>query len=274
MVKPPAPVTGCLAPQKNLVLNQNISKAITLVYKVVVALNIGNEMTQSTEPLSVNTLKTAVDQVIQARKSVKVVGDVDAIPEIPEGFFAEVQEAMKIAGWAPFHFTAHDTHLDREMNSPVPWRFYALNQTNCLRLIDALIAHPTLGLTKKAAILRMIAAYGTLVLVTWLPDPDNSKNAEDMARRELKNEEHIAAAAAATQNLLLAATARNIDSYWSSGGVLRDAATFELCNIPPQERLLGAIFLAPDMPDRAGVRPGKLRELRGMPDQWMRSVTV
>ena len=231
-------------------------------------------MSQSTEALSASILEKAVDQVIQARKSVKVIGDVDAIPEIPEGFFAEVQEAMKVSGWAPFHFTAHNSHLDRDMNSPVPWRFYALDQANCLRLIDALIAHPELGLTKNAAILRMIAAYGALVLVTWLPDPESTSSAEEMARRELKNEEHIAAAAAATQNLLLAATARNIDSYWSSGGVLREAASFELCQIPQQERLLGAIFLAPEMPEREGVRPGKLRELRGNPDQWMTPVRI
>ena len=231
-------------------------------------------MTQSTQSLSAGQLETAVDHVIQARKSVKVVGNVDVVPEITEGFFAEVQEAMKVAGWAPFHFTAHESHLGRDMNSPVPWRFYALDQSNCLRLIESLIAHPELGLTKSAAILRMIAAYGALVLVTWLPDPDNNSSAEEVARRELKNEEHVAAAAAATQNLLLAATARNIDSYWSSGGVLREGATFELCKIPKQERLLGAIFLAPEMPSRDGVRPGKLRELRGTPDQWMTSVTI
>ena len=267
-------MTGDLAPQKNLVLNQNISKATTLANKVAVDLNIGIEMTQSTDSLSASTLEMAVDQVIQARKSVKVIGDVDAVPEIPADFFTEVQEAMKVAGWAPFHFTAHTSHLDREMNSPVPWRFYALDQANCLRLIDSLIDHPDLGLTKSAAILRMISAYGALVLVTWLPEPDTSTSAEEVARCELKNEEHIAAAAAATQNLLLAATARNIDSYWSSGGVLREEATFELCKIPQQERLLGAIFLAPEMPGRDGVRPGKLRELRGTPDQWMTSVSI
>lgn len=231
-------------------------------------------MTQSTESLSASTLEMAVDQVIQARKSVKVIGDVDAVPEIPAGFFAEVQEAMKVAGWAPFHFTAHTSHLDREMNSPVPWRFYALDQANCLKLIDLLIAHPELGLNKNAAILRMIAAYGALVLVTWLPEPESGANDEEASRKAMKNEEHIAATAAAAQNLLLAATARNIDSYWSSGGVLREKATFELCKIPQQESLLGAIFLAPEMPDRDGVRPGKLREMRGNPEQWMTSVSI
>lgn len=231
-------------------------------------------MTQRSVGLTPSQLALAVDQVIQTRKSVKVIGDVENIPEIPENFFAEVQAVMKVAGWAPFHFTAHDSHLDREMNSPVPWRFYALDQQNCLRLIDTLIAHPDLGMSKNTAILRMIAAYGALVLVTWLPEPENDASEEEAARRVLKNEEHVAATAAATQNLLLAATARNIDSYWSSGGALREQACFEICRIPTQERLLGAVFVAPEMPDREGVRPGKLREMRGEPEQWMTSVII
>ncbi|MGB1311063.1 MAG: nitroreductase family protein [Leucothrix sp.] len=231
-------------------------------------------MTQSPEMLSSSQLTLGVDHVIKARKSVKVVGSIDNIPTIPEGFFGEVQAAMQVAGWAPFHFTAHDSHLNRDLNSPVPWRFYALDQENCLRLIDKLMAHPMLGMDKNTAILRMIAAYGALVLVTWLPEPSTSLNDEEAARKALKNEEHIAATAAATQNLLLAATARNMDSYWSSGGALREPACFELCGIPEQESLLGAIFLAPDMPEREGVRPGKLRDKRGTPDQWMKSVSI
>lgn len=231
-------------------------------------------MLKRPDTLLADQLELAVDYVIKARKSVKIIGDIDAIPEIPESFFSEVQEAMKIAGWAPFHFTAHGSHLDREMSSPVPWRFYALNQKNCLRLIDALIVHPELGLNKNAAILRMIAAYGALVLVTWLPEPVDFTSDEGMSLGAMKNEEHVAAAAAATQNLLLAATARGFDSYWSSGGVLREKACFDICNIPEQEQLLGAIFLAPGMPDRENARPGKWRDKRGTPDQWMTSVVI
>jgi len=110
--------------------------------------------------------------------------------------------------------------------------------------------------------------------VTWLPEPENSSSEVEAERRALKNEEHVAATAAAIQNLLLAATARNIDSYWSSGGALREKACFEVCKIPEQERLLGAVFLAPEMPGREGVRPGKLREKRGTPEQWMTSVVI
>lgn len=231
-------------------------------------------MSQSPEALSPKQLELAIDQVIQARKSVKVLGDVDNVPQIPESFFAEVQEAMKVAGWAPFHFTAHDSHLDRAMNSPVPWRFYALDQQNCLRLIDALIAHPDTTLSKSSGIVRMLASYGALVLVTWLPEPEGTTE-QETARVALKNPEHIAATAAAIQNLLLGATARNMDSYWSSGGALREQACFDICKIPAQERLLGSVFLSPEIPaEQEGVRPGKLREQRGAPGQWMTAVTI
>ncbi|CAA6807822.1 MAG: Nitroreductase, partial [uncultured Thiotrichaceae bacterium] len=63
-------------------------------------------------------------------------------------------------------------------------------------------------------------------------------------------------------------------SYWSSGGVLREKVCFDLCQIPEQERLLGSIFLAPEMPDREGAKPGRLRDQRGAPDQWMTAVTI
>ncbi len=232
-------------------------------------------MTQSPDTLSPQTLERAVDQVIQARKSTKLLGDVDNGPLIPDNFFSEVQAALAVAGWAPFHFTAHASHLERDLNSPVPWRFYALDQANCQRLIAALLAQPELKLSKSSGIVRMLAAYGALVLVTWLPEPVGN-SAQEQARASLKDTEHVAATAAATQNLLLAATARNIASYWSSGGVLRESACFELCRIPPQERLLGSVFLTPDAVHTQGVeaRPGKLREQRGEPAQWMTTVTL
>ena len=61
----------------------------------------------------------------------------------------------------------------------------------------------------------------------------------------LANMEHIAAAAAAIENLLLAATARGVSNYWSSGGVLRSQIVRQLLAIPPAEIVLGAIFFFP-----------------------------
>ncbi|PIE00748.1 MAG: nitroreductase [Thiothrix nivea] len=224
--------------------------------------------------MSSGMIALAVDQVIQARKTVKALGDIHHPPEIPEGFYREVQAAITMASWAPFHFPAHEAHLRDDLDSPVPWRFYTLNQNNCLRFARSILAQPELETDEDSGIIRMMAACGALVLVTWLPEPEDSFRARDAARRTFIDEEHLAATAAATQNLLLAAKAREIDSYWSSGGVLRDWACFEMCGIPLQEKLLGAIFLFPELPDHLDVRSGKLRDRRGSPQQWMRWVDI
>lgn len=231
-------------------------------------------MTQNPEILPPKHIVLAMNQVIQSRKTVKVFGDLDVVPELPKSFNRKVQESMKIAGWAPFHFCAHHAYRQGEMNSPVPWRFYSLDQGNCIRLAKAMIEHPELGLDEQSGVVKMLAGCGSLVLVTWLPEPDDSARASGPARHIMMDEEHLAAAAAATQNLLLAAKSRQIDTYWSSGGALRDWECLELCNVPVEQKLLGAIFMYPESFNRDGAVRGKLRDQRGTSNQWMTSVTI
>ena len=89
------------------------------------------------------------------------------------------------------------------------------------------------------------------------------------------NEEHLAGAAAAIQNLLLAGEARDLQTYWSSGGVLAASECFELCGIPAEQKLLGAIFMFPPQPDtNADIHEGKLRNQRGTPDSWRTWVSL
>lgn len=233
-------------------------------------------MTMTSTPILLpqRYLALATDHVIQARKTVKALGDRKAPPTIPDDFNQRIYEAMRVAGWAPFHYPVHDVHLDRKMNSPVPWRFYALNQTSCLRLADCLINETNHDIDEKNNIIRMLGACGSLVLVTWLPEPKDSKRAKTPEKKTEFNEEHLAAASAATQNLMLAAKAREVDTYWSSGGILKSSECFELCNIPTQEKLLGAIFMLPELPEHVEIRPGKLRNRRGSPQQWMEWVEI
>ena len=231
-------------------------------------------MTHNPEILPPEQIALAMNQVMQSRRTVKISGDMDDLPNIPDSFYRKVQESMKIAGWAPFHFCAHHDYRQGEMSSPVPWRFYSLDQNNCVRLAKAIIAHPDLGLDEQSGVVKMLAACGSLVMVTWLPEPEDSTRASGPARHIMMDEEHLAAAAAATQNLLLAAKARKIDTYWSSGGMLRDWECLEMCGIPVQEKLLGAIFMSPEKHNRVGVHTGKLRDQRGASDQWMTSVII
>ena len=231
-------------------------------------------MTYNRPTMDSSLTPLVVDRVIQARKTVKALGDLHNPPEIPEDFYYKVQSAIAMAGWAPFHFPAHEAHISDDLSSLVPWRFYTLSQRNCLKLAHAILEQPELETEEDSGIIRMLAACGAMVMVTWLPEPEGSFRARDNARRTFMDEEHLAAAGAATQSLLLAAKAREIDSYWSSGGVLRDWECFELCGIPLQEKLLGAIFLFPELPEHIDVRSGRLRDRRGTPDQWMRWVDV
>lgn len=233
-------------------------------------------MTRDRSVLSPNQLILAISQVMQTRKTVKALGNINKLIPAPEDFPQKVQNAMTLAGWAPFHYPAHSTHLDRMMSSPVPWRFYSLNQKNCLRLARSIMSSPELETDESSKIIRLLATCGALVMVTWLPEPDESTRASDPARRVHIDEEHLAAAGAATQNLLLAAKAQGVDSYWSSGGVLKDWECFDMCGIPVKEKLLGAIFMFPEQLKDKGIdiRKGGLRDRRGSPNEWMNWITV
>ena len=211
-----------------------------------------------------HSLSSAVDTVIQKRCTFKVMGDLDTPTVIPEGFVQRIEQSIEVAGQAPYHYSANAIHLDNAMDSPVPWRFYALQQKDCLNLAEHLIASGDVK-GKEAGIIRMLAAAGSLVLTTWLPEPTHLPDQVT----EHRNMEHIAAASAAIQNLLLSATARNVQTYWSSGGALGRKTSFDLCSIPSREKLLGAIFMFPQAAVRSlEAKPGSMRGKRGEPDQW------
>ena len=84
--------------------------------------------------------------------------------------------------------------------------------------------------------------------------------------------EHVAAAGAMVQSLLVGATALGWRSYWSSGGVLRGAPVTGWLGVPEEELSLGAVFLFPAEGGRE-VRPGKWRDARGDVAAWARWVT-
>lgn len=209
------------------------------------------------------TLPLAVDQVIRNRRTRKVLGSLQKPAHIPPGFRELVAESVRIAGWAPFHYPANKIHHQGELDSCVPWRFYALEQNDCLVLARCLLEKNTGNVSEDSTIVRMLAAAGSVVLTTWLPEPKTTELALHM------NEEHLAAASAAVQNLLLAGEARGIQTYWSSGGVLASSECFNLCGIPATQKLLAAVFMFPSPEDSSmDVIEGKLRNRRGEPGGW------
>jgi len=184
----------------------------------------------------------SIEKTAQARKTLKLLGD-PAAPLASRGLSrAVVEELVEAAGWAPFHRPAHRA---REQGGATvePWRFTMLDAPACRVLLSRLSEIPK----PPGKIANMLAVADALLLVTWLPEPSNDGKweASDF------NMEHIAAGSAAIQTLLLAATARGIGNYWSSGGALGTEKAFEMLGIGPTDVLLGAVFLFPEPSETA-----------------------
>lgn len=204
-----------------------------------------------------------VDRVIRERRTTKVLADAP-FPEVDVR--TVVEELAATAGWAPFHRVVARVHQETGLTSIVPWRFHLLDAASCRALRRALLARGD-----RSKIPRMLAAASALVMATWLPNPAKGP-VPGLFEATEENMEHVAAAAAAVQNLLLAATARGIPNYWSSGGPLRGADAFGWMGIPAGEIPLGAIFLFPAETGDAEVNPGSHRDRRGDPGDWSRWV--
>ncbi|HEX2203009.1 MAG TPA: nitroreductase family protein [Longimicrobium sp.] len=203
-----------------------------------------------------------VDRVIRERRTTKVLAN-EAFP--PVGARETVEEIVAVAGWAPFHKPAAKVHLEASAQaSIVPWRFHLVDAPGCRALREVLLARGD-----KSKIPRMLAAATALVQATWLPNPPKGEAAGLFEATE-ENMEHVAAAGAAVQSLLLAATARGIPTYWSSGGVLRGAEAFGWLGIPGREILLGSVFLFPPEHPGAEASPGSHRDRRGTVSDWSR----
>lgn len=223
-----------------------------------------------------------IDQIIRERKTAKILRDpahcTDLSPEIAATMRQALQELIEVAGWAPFHKVADkEAHRRGEMTSPVPWRFYVLEKPACCQLVQ-FIKHqaehqPDSNWSSAwdSKIPALLTGCSALIQVTWLPDPPENPGQPELTERNI---EHIAAASAAVQNLLLAAQARDLYNYWSSGGILNDDEVFDYLGIPCNQMLLGAIFLMhPDQPYDEN-RPGGLRDQRETVADWSTWVTL
>lgn len=220
-------------------------------------------MTETAGPPALPPGPAALSAVLRGRATAKVLGDA-ARPRPPEGPpRAAVEALLDAAAWAPFHYPRPEA--DRAGGpSPVPWRAWALDAPGCRALLGRVRA-AGLG---AGIVPEMLAAADALVLVTWRPA--GGRRAEDDPRGAFDgtplNMEHVAAGGAMIQSLLLAATAAGHRSYWSSGGPLRGGPVWGWLGVPPEELLLGAVFLFPAQGGEA--RPGKWRDARGAVAGW------
>lgn len=223
-----------------------------------------------------------VDRIIRARRTSKLLKSPDEQGVAEHQWTAEHSQSLKtmleVAAWAPFHRRADEqTHRLGILDSVVPWRFHVLERPACDSLLHYLRtqaeAFPDSRWSRAwpSKIKNLLAGCGVLVQATWLPDP--SRDGSEPVLSE-NNIEHIAAAGAAIQNLLLAAEARGWRSYWSSGGVLRDEEIVDYLGIGRNEALLGSLFLSPTLADDVTVVEGGLRDQRGDISSFARWVSL
>ncbi len=210
-----------------------------------------------------------VAEVVRERHTRKVLADepLDVATDR-----ALIERVVASAAWAPFHLPAARAHRDGSARpSIVPWRCYLLDVAACRRFRAWLLQREDAGTMP-----RLLAACSALVLVTWLPDPPTSATPGATANAPpfegtRENMEHIAAASAAVQTMLLSATAHGLHTFWATGVPFRAAESVAYLGIPEGEMLLAAIFVTTaDGEQRAGVetRTSALRDRRGDLSTW------
>lgn len=213
------------------------------------------------------------EKAIQKRRTLKLRADpFNPLPVVRgDDFKLIVEELLMLAGKAPFHYESHENRRSDHLTGAEPWRFHALDCRSCRTLLDSL--NGEVPLKAPEGIRQMLAAADAMIMTTWLPEPSR-KNTRTFYPN-LKNMEHIAAAGAAIQNLLLAATSKEINAYWSTGGVLRKPKLLNFLDIPGHEVLIGAVFLFPEeFPESVQIKTGKNRDKRGDIVDFMRWVRV
>lgn len=209
-----------------------------------------------------------LDTAIRERVTTKVLAD-EAFPAKEKT--PDLTPLLELAGMAPFHRACEDPYRCDGQTGIEPWRFHCLDAPGCRELRNRLPAEET------GNIPLMLNSADALIMATWLPNAPSSEfelDEKQLFEPTLGNMEHIAAASAAIQNLLLAATSRGIPSYWSSGGVLRTALVYEHIGIASEEILLGAVFLFPNETREARVVGSKLRDKRTQAECWSRQVEL
>ena len=212
------------------------------------------------------TLPTAIESLIRARRTEKVLCDPDAARPVPADVAERnrdiVLQAIRTAGWAPFHYPRKVDGIAEPWRAHVLWHEAA--QKAALHLRDEL------EVTSKGP--RLAAACSALVLVTWLPEGLDSES--QTVEKRARDEEHLAAAAAMVQNLLLLLTAHGMGTYWSSGGSFKGSEMYRYLGIPDAERLLAAVFIeySEMMDDSKDRKPGSQRGNRC--DEWIREVSL
>lgn len=206
-------------------------------------------------------------EMLKQRRTHKVIGNLEDVVSAAELDCSTIDDMLAACANAPFHYACDRTHKT-DMPSVVPWRVYKMNAQDCNKLAEFLIAS---GDTTKVP--NMLTAAEYMLQVTWLPDEETIINKaagkdQEAFKGTVRNMEHIAAASAFIQSLLLAGEEKNLMTYWSSGGALKSDNVFEYLSIPQNQMLLGSVFLFSKDVAHAQIKQGAMRDARGGVKDW------
>lgn len=204
---------------------------------------------------------------LRKRRTYKVIGDLKY--SIGSSVIDQntIDELLSACGNAPFHYACDRPHKT-EMSSVVPWRVHKLNAQDCNKLAEFLKEADD---TTKVP--NMLTAADYMLQVTWLPDEGSIINRdagkdEEAFTGTLRNMEHIAAASAFIQSLLLAGEEKGFMTYWSSGGALKSESVFDYLTIPTNQLLLGSVFFFSKEVVHAEIKQGAMKDARGILEDW------
>ncbi len=141
-----------------------------------------------------------------------------------------VEEILEAAVWAPNHKLTQ------------PWEFYVISgetKERLARLRGELKrkGHPDPASEQAAKIYQF--AYSGLATPPWAILVAQVLSPDDPVREQ----EDLLSMGAAVQNLMLAAHARGLGTFWGSGPLVNHPETFKLLEIPEGRRGVGLIFL-------------------------------
>ncbi len=210
----------------------------------------------------------SVKEKFASRRTYKVIGDISSpvnnqiAPEVIDGM-------LEACANAPFHYACDRLHRETLVSS-VPWRAYKLNASSCNGLMSFLNDEGD-----KTKVPNMLAAADYLIQVTWLPDEGtilnrNAGKDEPAFVGTLRNMEHVAAASAFIQSLLIAGEEQGYMTYWSSGGALKSEQVFDYLEIPHSEILMGSVFFFSRDEQHPEIKPGSMKDARGLVEDWSR----
>jgi nitroreductase len=159
-----------------------------------------------------------IAELIRSRRTSMLV---DKRRDVP---FELVEELCQLARWAPNH------------KKTAPWRFAYVTGEGRRRLGETMVADmidADFGDEGKRAKTRDKYLRTPATLVVGCAPHDNP----------MLHQENRDAVAAGIQNILLAATARGLATFWSTPALTQPPKVLDLCGFDPDDRIVGLIYL-------------------------------